>query len=84
MCGAWRLPVRQVIGGPHPVEAPVFWQLRKVTAQPRGHGSFRQDFDEFGVDADAFSFGQEHDQAYRDLGFRLVDVPADPLPAAWH
>jgi predicted ATPase len=29
--------------------------------------------------ADSLAFEQIHEQAYRDLGFRLIDVPAGPL-----
>ena len=29
---------------------------------------------------DALAFEQVHEQAYRDLGFQLIDVPAGPLP----
>jgi predicted ATPase len=30
--------------------------------------------------ADSLAFEKVHEQAYRELGFRLVDVPAGPLP----
>lgn len=29
--------------------------------------------------AESFAFEQLHEQAYRDLGFQLIDVPAGPL-----
>jgi predicted ATPase len=30
--------------------------------------------------ADSLVFERIHEQAYRDLGFRLIDIPAGPLP----
>ena len=30
--------------------------------------------------ADSLAFERIHEQAYRDLGFQLVDIPAGPLP----
>ena len=30
--------------------------------------------------ADSLAFERVHEQAYRDLGFQLVDIPAGPLP----
>lgn len=29
--------------------------------------------------AESLALGQLHEQAYRDLGFQLIDVPAGPL-----